>query len=248
MQADIKAIAEMMNEAAEETKKIAEEAKAKVNANAEEQKKIEEADDELYSIALDVKNEEYGDEGEFVREYSDQDFKLFLKSIVAKYNLKSYKIVTMNGRDGIPLVQFVGSKEALNDMWQKWYMNDRDDLGPLLDCDFQEAEDEAVNEATPMVTVDDKYIETALAGLATLQKDNPHAYEMAVTYLDRNKGRQLIPVEDFIARRLELANAKPEPADTRTTDQKRADALAKASNSWEEFKKQQADELAAKRV
>lgn len=112
--------------------------------------------------------------------------------------------------------------------------------------ELEEADDEQeLTEAVPMVTVDDKYVDDALAGLASLQQTNPSAYKAAETYLERNFGRQLVPVEDFVNRRLSLANAQP-PADDEASAAARDDMMKNVANSWSDFKKSQEDALAAK--
>lgn len=93
-----------------------------------------------------------------------------------------------------------------------------------------------ITEAVPMVTVDDKYVEDALAGLASLQQTNPSAYKAAETYLERNFGRQLVPVEDFVNRRLSLANTKSS-AKVEAPVTTRDDMMKNVANSWSEFKK-----------
>ena len=102
-----------------------------------------------------------------------------------------------------------------------------------------------ITEAVPMVTVDDKYVEDALAGLASLQQTNPSAYKAAETYLERNFGRQLVPVEDFVNRRLSLANTKSS-AKVEAPVTTRDDMMKNVANSWSEFKKSEEDALAAK--
>lgn len=246
MQADIKAIAEMMNEEAESVKKIAEEAKAELDA-AEEEARLQEADSGLHTIGLDVVTEIYDSKGNYVGDRDEKQVKEWLDGIAKEYGVQ-YKILTMHGPGGgWPFIQFIGKKDQLKDLIVKWYNGGDEDTWEEYAAYVDAAEEEQLDEATPMVTVDDKYIKTALSGLASLKKTNPHAYEMAEKYLNSNKGRQLIAVEDFIKRRLELANAKSEPADTRSAEERRADAIASVQNSWDDFKKRQKDELAAKR-
>lgn len=106
-------------------------------------------------------------------------------------------------------------------------------------------DNETIDEAVPMVTVDDKYVKDALAGLAELRHANPSAYNAAKTYLERNYGRQIVPVEDFVNRRLSLANAAHSTDDVSTTAT-RDDLMKGIANSWSDFKKSEEDAIAAK--
>lgn len=113
------------------------------------------------------------------------------------------------------------------------------------ETDVSEAEDESkeekkedVDEAAQQFKVDDNYIQKALSLLDDLSATNQVAYNAAVKYLDMQKGRYLVvSPEDFAKRRIEMATAAPEPEDTRSVEQKRADAIKKAADSWDEFKK-----------
>ena len=118
--------------------------------------------------------------------------------------------------------------------------------------DVKEAESEELEEAD-MVPVTPQYVKAALDGLAPLLKTNPAAYNNAKKYLEaalaraRTGGAQLVPVQQFVARRLAMANAAKTaaPVDDRSMEQRRADAINSVANSWKDFSDKQAADKAA---
>jgi len=86
---------------------------------------------------------------------------------------------------------------------------------------LNESKDEDINEAVPMVTVDDKYIAKATKLLADLQKKDPQAYKLAMDKLQRNKGHQLVDVDTFVSNRYNAAQV-PQP---KMTDVSRDDMM-----------------------
>lgn len=109
-----------------------------------------------------------------------------------------------------------------------------------------EIDSEDINEATPTVTVDAKYVETATKLLAPLMSTNKEAYDMAILWLERNKGKTAVSPENFAKRRIDIAQVAPEPTDSRSTDSRREDALKSVKNSWDNFKKDQDIDVAKK--
>lgn len=93
-----------------------------------------------------------------------------------------------------------------------------------------------IAEDSEQYKVDAAYIKKALAGLKKLKTTNKQVYDAAVRYLDSNKGRYLVvSPEQFITRRLALAaqsGASTEPVDTRTPEQRTADATKAAAERW----------------
>lgn len=98
---------------------------------------------------------------------------------------------------------------------------------------------EDVDEATEQFKVDDNYVKQALAALEPLSSENSSAYNAAVKYLDMQKGKYLVvSPEEFAERRIQKSKEAPPAVDTRSTDEIRADAIKKAADKWNDFKKQ----------